>query len=64
MSSPAPGYRYRMDGTLSGFGNSGYSWSSAVNGLPGIYLYFAATGLNPSDTAGRGFGLQLRCLSE
>ncbi|WP_300681799.1 hypothetical protein [uncultured Rikenella sp.] len=45
-------------------GNSGYSWSSAVSGTNGVFLYFDTQGLNPGSVNYRGYGLQLRCLSE
>ncbi|WP_294601230.1 hypothetical protein [uncultured Rikenella sp.] len=45
-------------------GNYGYSWSSAVSGSNGVFLHFSTQGLNPSHVSHRGYGLQLRCLSE
>ncbi|WP_294601083.1 hypothetical protein [uncultured Rikenella sp.] len=44
--------------------HDGYSWSSAVNGHTGVFLYFYTQGLNPSRVGHRGHGYQLRCLSE
>ncbi|WP_294593929.1 hypothetical protein [uncultured Rikenella sp.] len=45
-------------------GSGGYSWSSRVSGNLGIHLDFRMTWLNPGTANGRGFGFQLRCLSE
>ncbi len=61
---PAPGYRHPTSGAPGGVGNDGYSWSSTVSGTNGMNLHFYVTGLNPSYALSRGFGLQLRCLSE
>ncbi|WP_294600972.1 hypothetical protein [uncultured Rikenella sp.] len=65
---PAPGYRdagyYGRLGDLMSVGNDGYSWSSAVSGTYGVFLYFDAQYLNPSYVTFRSHGLQLRCLSE
>ena len=67
-SGTAPGYRdfgrTGYEGVVWGIGNSGYSWTSAANGIRGMFLSFDATGLNPSDSHYRANGLQLRCLSE
>ncbi|WP_304708909.1 hypothetical protein [uncultured Rikenella sp.] len=51
-------------GALDGVGNHGYSWSSAVSGILGRFLYFSTQYLSPSNVDSRGLGLQLRCLSE
>ncbi|WP_300828332.1 hypothetical protein [uncultured Rikenella sp.] len=61
---PAPDYRHRDAGSLYYVGTNGYSWASAVNGSSGMYLSFHITGLYTSRTDSRGYGLQLRCLSE
>ncbi|WP_297830103.1 hypothetical protein [uncultured Rikenella sp.] len=61
---PAPGYRRRDTGALSTVGGNGYSWSSAVGGTNGMYLFFSVTYLNPSSATSRAYGYQLRCLSE
>ena len=45
-------------------GYSGYSWSSAVSGTNGVFLDFSTQHLNPGYVRNRGYGLQLRCLSE
>ncbi|WP_294599105.1 hypothetical protein [uncultured Rikenella sp.] len=45
-------------------GYSGFSWSSTVNGANSINLNFHVTWLNPYYADHRGYGFQLRCLSE
>ncbi|WP_294600297.1 hypothetical protein [uncultured Rikenella sp.] len=62
--SPAPGSRYRTSGVLYTVSNYGFSWSSTANDSSGVYLDFSATELHPSSTYYRGYGFQLRCLSE
>lgn len=47
---------------LTNVGCSGYSWSSSVSGIYGVYLLFNATYLGPSFTGYRALGLQVRCL--
>ncbi len=47
-----------------GVGRLGFSQSSGVHDIMGIWLEFRTTLLNPCFRNGRGFGLQLRCLSE
>ena len=44
-------------------GNHGYSWSSAVSGISGRFLWFYSQDLVPSHAYLRAYGLQLRCLS-
>ncbi|WP_300681824.1 hypothetical protein [uncultured Rikenella sp.] len=61
---PAPGFRERANGGLSSVGNNGFSYSSSVSGSNGVYLHFGVTYLHPSSAYRRGYGLQLRCLSE
>ncbi len=66
---PAPGYRDAGsrtggEGDLWYVGYNGYSWSSSVSGSNGVYLYFNATGLNPSNASHRAYGFQVRCLQE
>ncbi|WP_294601076.1 hypothetical protein [uncultured Rikenella sp.] len=63
-TNPAPGYRGASEGALWYIGSSGYSWSSSVNGTNGVYLNSYTAGLNSSETNNRGYGFQLRCLSE
>ncbi len=65
---PAPGFRDvgtngRL-GDLVGVGNNGFSYSSSVSGSYGVYLGFRVTNLYPSLASSRGYGFQLRCLSE
>ncbi|WP_294594237.1 hypothetical protein [uncultured Rikenella sp.] len=50
-----------MSGSL---GSYGYSWSSGVSNTEGIILNFRMTWLYPSNPVNRGYGFQLRCLSE
>ncbi|WP_294599792.1 hypothetical protein [uncultured Rikenella sp.] len=63
-NSPAPGYRGAGSGVSDGVGNYGYSWSSAVSGTYGVFLYFYTQYLSPSYAHTRAYGRQLRCLSE
>ena len=65
-SSTAPGFRERLHGTPDYVGNSGYSWSSApnLNSINGMLLGFNTADVNPGSTHNRGYGFQLRCLSE
>ncbi|WP_294592787.1 hypothetical protein [uncultured Rikenella sp.] len=62
--SPAPGYRNYTLGALSGVGNEGSVWSASASGIGGLDLYFHITGLYLNSSNGRGYGFQLRCLSE
>ncbi|WP_300829605.1 hypothetical protein [uncultured Rikenella sp.] len=65
---PAPGFRDAGNngrfGALAYVGHGGFSYSSSVSGSNGVYLHFYVTGLNPGSASDRGYGLQLRCLSE
>ncbi|WP_294600372.1 hypothetical protein [uncultured Rikenella sp.] len=45
-------------------GNLGYSWSFAGSGTGSVFLGFNAQYLTPVGAGHRGYGLQLRCLSE
>ncbi|WP_294599971.1 hypothetical protein [uncultured Rikenella sp.] len=49
---------------MGGVGLHGYSWSAAVNGISGRFLWFNTQDLYPAHTHYRGHGFQLRCLSE
>ncbi len=60
----APGYRARDTGNLTYVGDSGFSWSFTGSETYSIFLNFGIQNLNPSYTRYRGYGLQLRCLSE
>ncbi|WP_294598595.1 hypothetical protein [uncultured Rikenella sp.] len=60
----APGYRARDTGNLTYVGDSGFSWSFAGSETYSIFLNFGIQNLNPSYARYRGYGLQLRCLSE
>ena len=59
---PAAGCRSYASGALVDVGNNGYSWSSSVSSISGLYLYFASLSLNPANTAYRTYGLQVRCI--
>ncbi len=61
---PAPGYRYYATGASGGVGGYGYSWSPAVSGVYGQFLWFNSQDLGPSNSNDRATGRQLRCLSE
>ncbi|WP_294596446.1 hypothetical protein [uncultured Rikenella sp.] len=67
-SFSAPGYRDAgnngLFGALGGIGLHGYSWSTAANGILGRFLWFNTQDLYPCHAASRGYGFQLRCLSE
>ena len=58
------GYRNIPTGALGGVGRNGYSWSSAVSGVYGMYLGFYATWLLRGSTNNRAYGFQVRCLQE
>lgn len=64
----APGYRGAGSGEPGGIGHLGYSWLSASYDSDdyycGLCLYFYATRIHPSNTAGRAYALQLHCLLE
>ncbi|WP_294596724.1 hypothetical protein [uncultured Rikenella sp.] len=64
----APGFRSHTSGAPGLVGNGGYDWSVTVydsgDHYRSSYLDFYATWFNPSSTAYRAAGLQLRCLSE
>ncbi|WP_300744528.1 hypothetical protein [uncultured Rikenella sp.] len=47
-----------------GAGNCGFSWSASSVVFSGIYLHFYVTYFHPSFSSNRGYGFQLRCLSE
>ncbi|WP_294598906.1 hypothetical protein [uncultured Rikenella sp.] len=47
-----------------GVGNDSYSWSSAVSGIHGQFLWFNTQDLDPSNANYRAHGFPLRCLSE
>ena len=65
---PAPGFRDAGNsgrlGALADVGNNGCSWSSAVSSTSGVFLNFGVAHLYPSGANRRGYGFQLRCLSE
>ncbi|WP_300400690.1 hypothetical protein [uncultured Rikenella sp.] len=51
-------------GALASVGLSGYSYSSSTKEAYSLFVDFHTQGFSPSYTNGRGFGFQLRCLSE
>ena len=65
---PAPGYRYATSGALWAVGNDGCSWASTSydsgGHYRGMHSGFNVTWLNPSRVYYRGYGFQLRCLSD
>ncbi len=67
-TNPAPGFRGAGNdgrlGSLVYVSSNGYSWSSAVSGINGRFLWFSARDIDPINTNTRGHGFQLRCLSE
>ncbi|WP_300730560.1 hypothetical protein [uncultured Rikenella sp.] len=63
-SRAAPGFRNHASGAPGGVGNEGSVWSASTSGIGGLDLYFHITGLYLNSSNGRGYGFQLRCLSE
>ncbi|WP_299458359.1 hypothetical protein [uncultured Rikenella sp.] len=61
---PAPGFRGRSEGAIGGVGDYGYSWSFPTRDTNGMFLGIGTVWLNPSSSDYRGYGYQLRCLSE
>ncbi len=61
---PAPGFRHQGTGALDSAGEHGASRSASHNSTSTLYLAFRPYLLYPSNTAGRAYGFQLRCLSE
>lgn len=59
---PAPGYRYRNNGTLYLVGYRGYSWSSTVIDGNAYDLNLGYSTINPNSTSNRANGHQVRCL--
>ena len=66
------GYVHRHDGSARYLGVDGYHRSTTASpvyydgsaGLPGYYLHFNASGVNPSDGPGnRWYGFPIRCLA-
>ncbi|WP_294598812.1 hypothetical protein [uncultured Rikenella sp.] len=51
-------------GALYGVGNCGYSWSATIHQINGFDLDFRTTWSESSYPSRRGYGFQLRCLSE
>ncbi|WP_300681709.1 hypothetical protein [uncultured Rikenella sp.] len=45
-------------------GNSGFSWTFSASNTRSLDLYLNVTWLDPSSSGYRGYGFQLRCLSE
>ncbi|WP_300730516.1 hypothetical protein [uncultured Rikenella sp.] len=65
---PAPGFRDAGNNGRSGalclVGEGGYIWSSTAVEPTGMDLNFHSHYLDPYHTSNRGYGFQLRCLSE
>ncbi|WP_297624190.1 hypothetical protein [uncultured Rikenella sp.] len=51
-------------GDLMHVGNNGFSYSSSVSGIKGVYLGFGTGSLNSDGADCRAYSFQLRCLSE
>ncbi|WP_297830788.1 hypothetical protein [uncultured Rikenella sp.] len=63
--TPAPGFRSHADGGQRNVGNEGTVWSATPNGSMHAWrLLFHTTGMDPANSHTRGYGFQLRCLSE
>ncbi len=60
----APGFRETASGALNYVGNDGFCYSRSGSGGYGVYLNFGMTELSSSSAYYRGYGFQLRCLSE
>ena len=63
-SGTAPGFRETASGALNYVGNDGFCYSRSGSGGYGVYLNFGMTELSSSSAYYRGYGFQLRCLSE
>ncbi|WP_297627156.1 hypothetical protein [uncultured Rikenella sp.] len=63
---PAPGFRNYSTGALGAIGSEGTVWSASVpdDSTNAWRLLFHATNMDPSHAYNRGYGFQLRCLSE
>ena len=60
----SPGFRETASGALNYVGNDGFCYSRSGSGGYGVYLNFGMTELSSSSAYYRGYGFQLRCLSE
>ncbi len=49
---------------MTGVGDIGFSQSATINDIRGFHLLIGINRLNPSCSDYRGYGFQLRCLSE
>ncbi|WP_297831518.1 hypothetical protein [uncultured Rikenella sp.] len=63
-SGTAPGFRSNSSGTLYVVGQNGFSYSSSTSNIGGLDLGFSSNYLGPGFSDNRGYGFQLRCLSE
>lgn len=61
---PAGGCIFEGEKNPEYVGYFGYSWSSSVGGIYGMYLGLCAMGLYPNSTNRRAYGFQVRCLQE
>ncbi|WP_300400756.1 hypothetical protein [uncultured Rikenella sp.] len=64
LNEPAPGYRYADSGDPVTVGCRASLWMASIYNTDGRHLHFSTTWLYPNSAYGRGFGFQLRCLSE
>ncbi len=64
----APGYcgsgKEIAVGALNGVGGYGCSWSSSISSENGLHLNFHMRWFRSDNPGNRGYGFQLRCLSE
>jgi uncharacterized protein (TIGR02145 family) len=63
LTLPAAGYRYFLDGRLSGRGSDGNYWSSPENGTAALNLFFNSSSADTSLSS-RANGFSVRCVSE
>jgi hypothetical protein len=61
---PMAGYRSLSDGSLDLVGTDGFYWSGTVNLTNSLLLYFDSSFGDSYYTAGRAYGLSVRCLKD
>jgi hypothetical protein len=61
---PMAGYRILSDGSLDLVGTVGFYWSGTVNLTNSLFLYFDSSFGDSYYTAGRAYGLSVRCLKD
>ena len=65
INFPASGWRSSFDGSLSGVGNYGFSWSVVPHDTnSGCYLFFYTGNVIPLDYNNRAYGCAVRPVSE